>query len=56
MPGHFHGLQFRDFWREELKPPAFIMDAVENGYKIPLTQRPVSGTINRHVTKGISNS
>ena len=40
VPGHIHGLQFRDFWRKDLKPTAFVMDAVENGYKIPLTQRP----------------
>ena len=40
VPGHIHGMEFRDFWRHELAPPAFILDAVENGYKIPLMQNP----------------
>ena len=40
VPGHIHELQFRDFWKKELCPPAFILDAIENGYKIPLTASP----------------
>ena len=40
VPGHIHGLEFRDFWRHELKPPAFVMDEVENGYEMPLMDRP----------------
>ena len=40
VPGHIHELQFRDFWKKELRPPAFILDAIENGYKIPLTGSP----------------
>ena len=40
VPGHIHEMQFRDFWKKELCPPAFILDAIENGYKIPLTGIP----------------
>ena len=40
VPGRIHDMQFRDFWRNELCPPAFVMEAIENGYKIPLTASP----------------
>ena len=40
VPGRIHDSKFRDFWKSELKPPAFIMDAIENGYEIPFLEEP----------------
>ena len=38
--GHIHKMQFQDFWKKEICPPAFILDAIEIWYKIPLTGTP----------------
>ena len=40
VPGRIHHEKYRDFWRDELKAPQYILDILETGYKLPLTRWP----------------
>lgn len=44
VPGRIHALQFRKFWKDELQPLTFVMDAIENGYTIPFWKEPPDAT------------
>ena len=35
VPGNIHRKEFRDFWKNVLKPTAFIMETIEKGYSLP---------------------
>ena len=40
VPGNIHRKEFRDFWQNVLKPTAFVMETIENGYSLPLREIP----------------
>ena len=40
VPGRIHRREFREFWEKELMAPQYILDMLEMGYKLPLTQWP----------------
>ena len=39
--GNIHKPQFRDFWRDELKAPEFVLRTLEEGYELPFPSIPL---------------
>ncbi len=39
-PGSIHEPKFFEFWEKELEAPAWILDVLKNGYKIPFKTVP----------------
>ena len=42
VPGSIHNPRYRNFWKNSLKANEFIMDIIDNGYKIPFVETPPS--------------
>ena len=42
VPGSIHNPIYRKFWKETLNASDFIMDIIDEGYKIPLREEPPS--------------
>ena len=40
VPGSISNPQFRNYWKNVLKPSKLVMDIVENGYKLPFEETP----------------
>ena len=40
VPGNIHRKEFRDFWKNVLKPTAFVMETIEKGYSLPFREIP----------------
>ena len=42
VPGNPHKLKFRSFWENDLKPSTFVLQTIQDGYKLPFSQIPPS--------------
>ena len=40
VPGNIHKEQYRQFWREEIEAPEFILKTLEEGYELPFSSIP----------------
>ena len=40
VPGNIHKMQYRDFWKDVLKPSQLVMDTIEHGYSLPFKSIP----------------
>ena len=40
VPGNPHKAEFREFWKEVIKPSSFVLETIENGYQLPFAQVP----------------
>ena len=45
VPARIHQPRFRSFWEKDLKANPVIMDILEHGYRMPLTQGPPESDI-----------
>jgi hypothetical protein len=39
-PGSIHDPKFLEFWEKELEAPAWILDVLRDGYRIPFKEAP----------------
>ena len=40
VPANIHRDSYRDFWVNELKPSKYVLDVIEDGYKLPFQEHP----------------
>ena len=40
VPGNIHKQEYREFWRNKVKPSKLVMDVIENKYKLPFISEP----------------
>ena len=59
VPGRIHRPEFRKFWKETLEAPKEIVQILEEGYKLPLTEWPPSSdclTMHQQISQKIGRS
>ena len=45
VPGRIHEPRFRQFWSVELKADSVVMETIDNGYSLPLTEWPPKSSL-----------
>ena len=40
VPGNIHKPEYREFWRNKVKPSKLVMDVIDHKYKLPFTSEP----------------